>query len=243
MYSGVFFRRNVLGEWCSGEGMIYDVWQTDKHIVPWFDVSPYQLYPRYRVVDFGFALHHAFCCQRWLHIPAGVHIEQHGRHFYGPCYILYRERYHHGMTNEQHAKIIAQEDKADRFASTLCDHDPDAIQTIRHYGMSDARMATKPGTVANGIQLLHNAISRGQIYIMDGARSHPADPALVAAGLPTCTAEEIPRLSWATTMKGEYERDDYAPGSIDHGAKHSSYLLNSVNVPSRKVKSFDVARC
>lgn len=174
-----------------------------------------------------------------MHVPDEVRLELSGLVITGPAWILYRERYHTGMTNEQHARLIQTEDHAERFETTLCDHDPDAIQTIRNHGLPDARMARKPTTVANGIQLLHQAISRGQIYIMDGALSHRKDPALVQADLPTCTAEEIPRLSWQTTMKGEYEKEDYATGSIDHGAKNIAYLLNSFEA-ARKVVGYGI---
>ena len=34
---GIWHRRNVLGEWCSAEGAIYDMWDTDRHVV---DIMP-----------------------------------------------------------------------------------------------------------------------------------------------------------------------------------------------------------
>lgn len=32
--TGLFYRRNVLGEWCLAEGVVYAAWDPDKHVVP-----------------------------------------------------------------------------------------------------------------------------------------------------------------------------------------------------------------
>lgn len=32
-YTGMFYRRYILGEWCMAEGAIYDAWDPDKHVV------------------------------------------------------------------------------------------------------------------------------------------------------------------------------------------------------------------
>lgn len=34
-YVGLWFRRYVLGEWVAAEGAVYDMWDADRHVVPW----------------------------------------------------------------------------------------------------------------------------------------------------------------------------------------------------------------
>lgn len=36
--TGLFYRRNVLGEWVAAEGAIYDMWDPDRHVLPWADL-------------------------------------------------------------------------------------------------------------------------------------------------------------------------------------------------------------
>lgn len=38
--TGLFYRRNVLGEWVAAEGAIYDMWDPDKHIIPYTELPP-----------------------------------------------------------------------------------------------------------------------------------------------------------------------------------------------------------
>jgi len=37
-YTGLWYRRFILGEWVSAEGAIYDMWDANKHIVKWEDL-------------------------------------------------------------------------------------------------------------------------------------------------------------------------------------------------------------
>lgn len=36
--TGLFYRRNVLGEWVAAEGAIFDMWDPDRHVIPWADL-------------------------------------------------------------------------------------------------------------------------------------------------------------------------------------------------------------
>ncbi|MEN6426117.1 MAG: phage terminase large subunit [Phycisphaerales bacterium] len=41
-YSGLWYRRYILGEWCIAEGAVYDCWDPDKHVVKAADLPPIQ---------------------------------------------------------------------------------------------------------------------------------------------------------------------------------------------------------
>lgn len=39
-FTGLWFRRFILGEWVSAEGAIYDSWDETRHVIPWKDMPP-----------------------------------------------------------------------------------------------------------------------------------------------------------------------------------------------------------
>lgn len=39
-FTGLWYRRFILGEWVAAEGAIFDMWDPDKHIIPWGDLPP-----------------------------------------------------------------------------------------------------------------------------------------------------------------------------------------------------------
>jgi PBSX family phage terminase large subunit len=38
--TGLYYRRNVLGEWVAAEGAVFSMWDPARHIVPWADLPP-----------------------------------------------------------------------------------------------------------------------------------------------------------------------------------------------------------
>jgi PBSX family phage terminase large subunit len=40
--TGLFYRRNVLGEWVAAEGAVFDMWDPDEHVVPWAELPAMQ---------------------------------------------------------------------------------------------------------------------------------------------------------------------------------------------------------
>lgn len=56
MYSGVFYRRYVLGEWCKAEGLVYGIFDKQKHVtdkLPEFDRNRARRYRYYISIDYG----------------------------------------------------------------------------------------------------------------------------------------------------------------------------------------------
>ena len=39
-FTGLFYRRFILGQWVSAEGAIYDMWDPDRHVIKWDDLPP-----------------------------------------------------------------------------------------------------------------------------------------------------------------------------------------------------------
>lgn len=54
MYTGVFFKRYILGLWCMAEGIIYDMFSTERHVRPLKEIEPILVKGnRYISCDYG----------------------------------------------------------------------------------------------------------------------------------------------------------------------------------------------
>lgn len=51
-YSGLFYRRYILGEWCMAEGAIWDAWDDEQHVIP-FGAIPTETHWLGAGVDYG----------------------------------------------------------------------------------------------------------------------------------------------------------------------------------------------
>ena len=227
--TGVNYERLFLGKWVSAEGMIFTEWSEEKHVLPHLPelYERTSHYRRFRIIDFGSVLMHAFVCQWWVEIPKNVHMNIMGKDIWGKCYILYRELYGCEKTFAEWAKRIAKLSEKERIDATYCDHDIDGVKTMRNNGVSDARLATKPKTVAAGIDLVKTAMSANEIYIMESCLVEQ-DARLKEANLPLCTLDEIPAAVYAHDRYGVIMKEDYAANCADHGLKNIAYLLSSV---------------
>ena len=90
---GYLHKRLRLGLWVAAEGMYFDEWNPDVHVVnKAFDPDPD--WPRWLAVDYGFA--DPFCCLWFARVPRD-----------GTIYV-YRELYATGLRDEQQAEWIKQ---------------------------------------------------------------------------------------------------------------------------------------
>lgn len=39
-FTGLWYRRFILGEWCVAEGAVYDMWDPARHVIPWQELPP-----------------------------------------------------------------------------------------------------------------------------------------------------------------------------------------------------------
>jgi phage terminase large subunit len=101
--TGVRRLRLFLGLWAAAEGMVYDMWSPQTHIVPRFPRSennqrgdPPKEWPRYLSIDFGYSA--PFVCLWWAQDPDGRLWN-------------YREIYRTGCLVEDHAAHIKRESR------------------------------------------------------------------------------------------------------------------------------------
>lgn len=176
------------GRWVSAEGVVYAGFDPAVHVVPRFEIPP--SWSRWWSVDFGFV--HPFVCQWWAEDPDGR-------------LYLYRELVHTGRLVEDHARqMLDQVRDADgnwtepKPRAVVTDHDSEDRATLKkHLGMP-----TKPAkkSVSDGIQAVQSRLKvlsdgKARLYLLEDSLIE-RDPVLVAAGAPTCLAEEMTRYRW-----------------------------------------------
>ena len=149
MYTGVFYRRYVLGQWCMAEGLVY-AFEPEKHITE--DIPQGGRY--YISVDYG--TRNPFSAGLWC--VAG------GRA------VRIREFYHSGRdsekmyTDEEYHRALVE--LADGLPVETVVVDPSAasfIATIRSHGVFSVRKAKNE--VLNGIHLVAEMLREGMLQV------------------------------------------------------------------------------
>lgn len=181
------------GKWAAAEGMVYDGWDDNVHLIDPFPIP--REWRRIRVIDFGFI--HPFVCHWWAISPDGV-------------MYLYREIYRTRRTVSEHAAQIAQLSGGEYIEATVTDHDAEDRATLEQALGITTEAADK--RVTSGIQAVQDRLTGlpgtgPRLFVFRGATVE-RDPALIdeETGLslgPTCTAEEIDGYVWAKGAKGE----------------------------------------
>lgn len=221
------------GLWVAAEGVIWDGWDPDVHLV-----DPYPIpenWPRLWVVDFGYT--NPFVCQWWAQDPDGR-------------LVRYREIYMTGRLVEDHARQMVtlctepvpgagDEDPCEAMragrrvwtepapVAIVCDHDAEGRATLeRHLGRSTtpAKKAVGEGIEAVATRLRVAGDGRPRLELHRDALVE-RDPELWDRKLPTCTEEEIPGYVWADgNVKEQPVKKD------DHGCDTTRYVVAHVDL-------------
>lgn len=245
--TGVRYSRLRLGLWVSAEGVIFEEFDTSKHVLPWeFDDEGNALplpaeWPRYWVIDFGFT--NPFVLKCYAEGPDGE--------FY-----MYREIYHTQRTVAQHAKTImdiVRPEKVTEYYDHLnrvwrrrktrkwIEPEPDAI--ICDWDAGGRRtfeMETGLGTqkaiknVFEGInahkQRLIGDKQGPKFYLMADALVE-RDQSLKDRLLPTCTQDEYPSYVWKVSSDGRIL--DEPVKRDDHGVDCDRYLTEWMDLKGK----------
>jgi phage terminase large subunit len=214
------------GKWAAAEGIIYDAWDEDIHLV---DRRPIPTnWQRYWTVDFGFT--NPFVLQCWA-------VDPDGRLW------LYREIYRTKTLVEDHAAAIldAVTDEHGRWTeprprAVICDHDAEDRATLeRKLGMGTiaAHKSVSDGIQAVQARMRKAGDGRPRIFIMRDSLIGGPDPDLDEAKKPVCTAEELPGYVWAIKPGAGGDLKE-APAKInDHGADAMRYVVAELDLGGR----------
>jgi PBSX family phage terminase large subunit len=173
--SGHRYLRLRKGLWVAAEGLVYDIWDTNVHLVNKFIPPP--SWRKIRVIDFGYT--NPFVCL-W------IAIDEDGRMW------VYREIYHTKRLVSDHAAKIKELSGDEKYEATISDHDSESRATLHDCGIN-THPAWKP--IQPGIEAVTNRLrkavdDRPRLFIMRDCRVE-LDNDLVEAKLPTSTTEEF----------------------------------------------------
>jgi len=104
--TGYLHKRLRLGLWCSPEGMFFEEWNPEVHLVDPFEIPDH--WPRWTSVDYGFAA--PFCALWFARDPEGQR----------PVYV-YRERYAAGLRDEEQAELVRVASSGERILTNVLD--------------------------------------------------------------------------------------------------------------------------
>lgn len=202
------------GIWASAEGVIYDEYDDNIHVVPRFDIPA--SWQRYWAVDFGYT--NPFVLQCWAEDPDGR-------------LYLYREIYQTKTLVEDHAKKIlnAVTDKDGRWTEPrphriICDHDAEDRATLERYLGMPTTAANKK--VSEGLQAAQSRFrvqpdGKPRIYFFLDALLE-VDKLLRESRKPTCTLDEIQGYVWDESGKNA---KDAPVKQDDHGCDAMRYCV------------------
>jgi len=206
--TGVRYQRLRLGLWVQAEGMVYEDFDWNHHVVDRFTIPKH--WARYWAIDFGFT--NPFVFQAWAK-------DEEGR--------IYRfaELYHTGLTVEQAATRIKAwmlKTGEDFPQAIICDHDAEGRATLKkHLGVPTiaARKSVSPGLQAVMKRLEAAEDGKPRIFLLrDSALCR--DPKLIAAREPTSTEEEFEIYLWQEGVK-----DSEPVKKHDHGLDALRYIV------------------
>lgn len=209
--TGVRYQRLVLGKWVKAEGVVYEGFDRDVHLLPSdFDVPAD--WPRYLAIDFGF--NNPFVCQWWARDPDGA-------------LVMYREMYVTQKLVEDCAREIARRSRGEVFQKVITDHDAEDRKTLERHLKVRTRPARKP--ILRGIQAVQSRFKvdkrkKSRLYFVEGALIE-RDQRLAEEHLPTSTLEEIESYVWKKASDGRPIRKEEPIDENNHGMDTMRYMV------------------
>lgn len=209
--SGVRYLRLRKGLWAAAEGMIYDEWRPEVHLIDRFDIP--DDWPRIWGVDFGYT--NPFVFQAWAEDPDGR-------------IYLYKEIYHTRRLVEEHAQRIREVLVDDPVPEAIIvDHDAEDRATFERHLQFFTQAAYKrvlPGIQAVQSRLKVQGDGKPRLYIMRDSLVD-LDPQLDEAAKPTSTADEIESYVWDESATTERIQREQPRKVDDHGVDTMRYVI------------------
>jgi PBSX family phage terminase large subunit len=219
------------GRWAQAEGVVYDNWDVNVHMVDPFPIP--REWPRYLAVDFGYT--NPMVVQWWARDPDGR-------------LYRYREIYRTKRLVEDHSKdvmrlmgVVWDNDKKrwdwsksidPKPTIVTGDHDAEDRATfVRHTGL---HFTPAVKAVQAGIQLVTGRLQKAgdgkpRLFLVRGALVD-RDQELVEAKRPCCTEEEFDAYVWPKGVDGKPVKEEPVKEN-DHGMDSTRYLVATLARP------------
>lgn len=214
--TGVMGMRLAKGMWVQAEGVVYDTWSDELHIV---DAMPqgWQNWRKIRVIDFGYV--NPFVCQWWAISPDGA------LYRYREIYMTKRTLTDPSGNDADHITKIRLLSQGEHYEATVCDHDAEDRATLEQAGIYNiaAIKDVSRGIQAVQARLACNINEKPRIFLLKGALVE-VDTALQAARKPFCTEQEFSVYAWQKMPDGKPNKEE--PMKIhDHGMDATRYAV------------------
>lgn len=179
------------GKWVQAEGVVYDDWDRQIHIVDPFEIPA--SWRRIRAIDFGYA--NPFVCL-WIAIDDDCRI------------YVYREIYFTKRTVKVHAKQINELSSGETYEFSVSDHDAEDRATLLENGIATiaARKEVNPGIEKVQERLKDAGDGRTRLYVFRNCLIE-RDPGLSDAKKPCSILEEFDSYSWPKTPDGKAHKE------------------------------------
>ncbi len=210
---GLRFKRGFLGLWASGEGLVFDDFEPETHIV---DVTIMPNWPRYLSVDWGFR--NPASVIWWAHSP-------------DDRLYAYKEIYKTRLTKPDLIQLITDNcDRDDRIRYAAVDsEDQDGVEQLKRakFRVNEPKKDRVAQIDAVKERLKKDATGQPAIFFLRDRLVHPPDEDLKEDYRPVEVTDEFLSLSYAEKLKGT-RRDDEDVVGDNHGVDGTSYLVQSL---------------
>jgi phage terminase large subunit len=224
--TGVRFLRYRKGIWAAREGLVYDEFDRNIHVIK-SDQLP-KLRSIYRAIDFGFT--NPFVCS-WY-----------GTDHDGRLY-LFREIYHSQRTVKVHSEKINRYKES--ITASVADHDAEDRATLQENGIYTVA-ANK--AITRGIDLVKERLKiqgdgKPRLFVVDDALVE-LDGELRSKGLPTCTLDEFGSYCWPEAKRDRNDKE-VPVDAYNHGMDALRYMVMHLDgdntLPASESIEFDVS--
>jgi PBSX family phage terminase large subunit len=195
------------GIWAAAEGLVYENYDPNIHLIDRFTIPPH--WRKIRVIDFGFT--NPFVCLWFAIDPTD------GRMY------LYREIYMTRRLVQDHAKKIIELSEGEVYECTIADHDAEDRATLHNCGIQTipAYKAITPGIEAVSNRLRADWNGKPGLMLMRGSLVEK-DTDLDDAKKPICTEEEYDSYLYPKGDDGKPIKEE--PLKLnDHGMDTTRY--------------------
>lgn len=203
------------GLWLNVEGIVYDVFDEEKHVIPGF--MPRAGYTIYRAIDFGYS--NPFACV-WIAVRDDF------KHI-----VVFDEHYHSRQTINWHAPRIIEKSRAyPEPEGTICDWEAEPRASLEEHGIATMK-ADK--ALLDGIERVYRALATN----VDGR------PLLQVTANCVHTLNEVFSYKWPSkdtlTTSALSNRKDEPVDSNNHAWAAIRYLINHI---SSELEALDVLK-
>ena len=210
---GLRFKRGFLGLWASGEGLVFEDFEPETHIV---DVSIMPNWKRYLSVDWGFRNPASVI---WWAYTSDDRL------------YAYKEIYQTGLTKPDLIRLIQENcDSYDRIQYAAVDSaDQDGVEQLRRAGFRVNEPKKDRVAQIDGVKerLKKDETGEPAIFFLRDRLVHPPDEDLKDDYRPVEVTDEFLSLSYVEKRKGT-NKDDEAVVGDNHGVDGTSYLVQSL---------------